>query len=504
MKDTLNYSLAKTYCNPLSIPDIPSGNDDWFQREHAMFSYDTPPDDFNGPYYRSISDPTVFYHNNKWYLYPSYGMAWVSENFTEWKHFRTEPYCGKYSPCITKWKNKFLLTSWNCPLYVGEDPLGPFTLLGDFILPNGSSFVPCDPCLFTDDDEKIYMYAFNARYEENRENHICQIVGYELSGENPCQVVRGPEVIFEMNPAVNSWERHGCHNQDTDFGWVEGPHLLKYNGRYYMIYAAPDTCDYSYCMAVYYSDKEPLSGFYCQKRNPLTIHHGGIVKGAGHGCVERGPGNTLWAFYTIATNYLHMYERRIGMDLVAVDENGELYCPHGVTDTPQYIPGYCNDPSNGIFEPGLYSLTGMLRPIASSCKEGRDALYATDESPLTYWEPDMADTSPTLTCDLSASFYISAVRIFWRDNGLNYSSGVLPGPIGYLLEGFNGNEWIILLDNRRPKEEKNIDYKVFPIKRCSRVRISITDWPCGIHPGIIDFTVFGIKHLDDIKIPNSV
>ena len=189
------------------------------------------------------------------------------------------------------------------------------------------------------------------------------------------------------------------------------------------------------------------------------------------------------------------------MDLVAVDENGELYCPHGVTDTPQYAPGACADPVNGVFRPQLLSLTGKVRPTVSSAKEGRDGLYATDESALTFWEPDINDKTPTLICDLSATFYAAAVRIFWRENGLDYSGGVLPGPIGWLLEGLDGGEWITLADNRNPAEEKNIDYKVFPIKKCSSVRLTITDHPRGIHPGIIDFAVFGIKHKEDILIP---
>jgi hypothetical protein len=187
------------------------------------------------------------------------------------------------------------------------------------------------------------------------------------------------------------------------------------------------------------------------------------------------------------------------MDLVAVDENGELYCPHGITDTPQYIPGYCKDQVNGTFEPELLSLTGRRRPIVSSCMPGRDAIYATDESPLTYWEPDFNDTEPTLRCTLSASFYVGAVRIFWRENGLDYVNRVLPGPIGYKLEGLTENGWEMLLDNCNPKEERNIDYKTFPIKKCREVKITITDWPKGIHPGIIDFAVFGIKHIEDIN-----
>ena len=184
----------KTYCNPLSIPSIPRGTDGW---QIMDFTGEEPSD------YRSISDPSVLYENGRWYLYPSYGMAWVSEDFYNWKHVRTEPYCGKYSPCITKWGDKFLLTSWNCPLYVGDNPLGPFTLLGSFILPDGTEFVPCDPCIFTDDDGRIYMYACNAVYKEGIENHIGQIVGWELDPQTRAKCCADPRLLWKWTPQAS-------------------------------------------------------------------------------------------------------------------------------------------------------------------------------------------------------------------------------------------------------------------------------------------------------------
>lgn len=85
-------STAKnTYCNPLPFPQIPRGKDNWYKYERGMFSHENKPEAVTGPDYRSISDPTVFYHEGKWYLYPSYGMAWVSEDFATWKHHRSAP-----------------------------------------------------------------------------------------------------------------------------------------------------------------------------------------------------------------------------------------------------------------------------------------------------------------------------------------------------------------------------------------------------------------------------
>lgn len=316
-----------TYCNPLPIPEIPRGTDEWFPLQAEMFDPGRRPDGVSGPDYRSISDPTVFYSNNRWYLYPSYGMAWVSEDFVSWRHIRTSPFCPKYSPHICRWKHGFLMTSWYCPLYTAETPLGPFKKLGPFVLPDGTEFLPCDPGIFCDEDGRLYLYANALRPLEGITNGCPQIVGYELDPEQPCRVIRGPVVLLEMNPEAHIWERYGSRNQHPAFGWVEGPHLLKHQGRYYLIFASPNTQYKNYSLAVAYSDCGPLDGFQYQKRNPLTHREDGIVTGPGHGSVEHGPDNSLWVFYTVVARQTYQFERRIGMDRVSVDENGELYCP---------------------------------------------------------------------------------------------------------------------------------------------------------------------------------
>lgn len=477
-----------TYCNPLSIPNIPRGKDEWYKAEPKMFSHENKPKFVKTPDYRSISDPTVFYYDNKWYMYPSYGMAWVSEDFVTWKHYRTEPYCPKYSPSIIPWKDKFLMTSWFCPLYVADTPLGPFKELGSFILPDNTEYLPCDPGIFIDEDGRIYLYAF----DETEDKTL--IVGYELDCDEPRRIISPKHIILTLDAENHWWERRGYHKQDDTYGWVEGPHLLKYNGRYYMIYASSDTRDSSYCMAVYYSDKGPLTDFVCQKNNPLTYRIDGLVSGAGHGCVERGPNDTLWAFYTIPTPYTHCYERRIGMDLVAVDENGELYCPHGVTDTPQYQPGMVAECEKNN-APKWFNLTGGCRPEVSSVKEGRDAIYAVDESKITWWQPNDADKTPTLTCDLEAEYIVYASRIFWKEIGLDYKNAVLPAPIKYTVEGYCNGKWSCLIDATQNEEEKNIDYREFVQPQiCNKVRIKIVQMPPNLKIGIIDFSIFGERN----------
>lgn len=480
---------VRTYCNPLSIPDIPRGKDDWYPFEEKMFSHEIKPAAVTGKEYRSVSDPTVMFYNNKWYLYPSYGMAYVSDDFVTWKHIRTEPYCPKYSPAITKWNGKFLLTSWMCPLYVSDDPLGPFHELGRFILPDSSEFVPCDPALFTDTDGRIYLFAFDSEGEYGTRSYKTKIIGYELDNADPRRVINGPVTVIEMDPGEYYWERQGYNNQNTDFGWIEGPHMIRYHGRYYLIYASPDTRDPSYCMAVCYSDVSPLEGFVRQKRNPLTVSRYGIVSGAGHGCVEKGPGDTLWAFYTVSCPRNHCYERRIGMDRVDVDSNGELYCPYGVTDTPQYAPG---EDLAGSAE--QVNLTAHIRGVATSETAGRESVYATDCNNISCWVPDAKDAHPSVMFDLDDEFVVCSSRVFWSETNYSPDDNIMSGPVRYIIEGSkDGEDWFTLCDCTDNETDYNIDYRQFEERSCRKVRLTITAAPPDLTTGVTDFSVFGRK-----------
>ena len=70
--------MKPTYCNPLPIEDIPDG------RPLDCKLTKADPETFKD--YRSISDPSVIYHDGKWIMYPSYAMAYLSEDFIHWKH----------------------------------------------------------------------------------------------------------------------------------------------------------------------------------------------------------------------------------------------------------------------------------------------------------------------------------------------------------------------------------------------------------------------------------
>lgn len=476
MKEIYQY---KTYCNPLSVPDIPRGIDG----KNAMaWSGEQTRD------YRSIADPSVLYFEGKWYLYPSYGILWESEDFVNWKSIPCTPYeAPGYSPAPLVHNGKVWLAVHSRPMFVADSPRGPFTEVGNLVKPDGTEFTVLDPALFKDDNGRIYLYwadfAINPAGKK-----VLATMGAELDPARPNRLITEPKFLFGFDTA-HEWERFGAHNQDVENGWCEGQWIIKKNGRYYLIYSGNGTQFETYAQGVYYSDEGPLSGFTYQKNNPLTQRLHGLVSGAGHGCVVEGPNDTLWAFYTVRMCAAHVYERRIGMDRVYIDENGELYCK-GITDTPQYAPGEVLEGDAGLL-PLTFQLRGRVR--ASSMREGHESFYALEQNLNTWWQPADSDPLPQLTVRLAANYRVSASRVIWQDTGLHYDAGIVPGPIQYKIELLQGEDWVTLLDCSENDTDLLIDYRTFPSQCGTEARLTVLGAPDGIRPGVISFSVFGTR-----------
>lgn len=480
MSNKMEINQYKTYCNPLSIANIPRGKDN---DDDMTWTGEVLRD------YRSISDPSVLYFEGKWYLYPSYGILWESEDFVNWKKVLCEtPYeAPGYSPAPMVHNGKVWLAVHSRPMFVADSPTGPFTCVGNLIKPDGSEFIVCDPALFKDDDGRIYLYWADHAINEKGKGVIATM-GAELDPDRPNRLITEPKFIFGFE-SEHAWERFGANNQDVERGWCEGQWMIKINGRYYLIYSGNGTQFETYAQGVYYSDEGPLSGFVYQKNNPLTRNIHGIISGAGHGCVVEGPDKTYWTFYTMRMGAAHVYERRIGMDRVYINEEGELYCK-GVTDTPQYGPGEVFEGEVGLY-PLTFQLRGRVR--ASSMKIGREGFYALEQNLNTWWQPDDNDLMPQLTVRLAANYRVYASRVIWQDSGLNYDAGICPGPIKYKIELLQGENWVTALDLSENDTELIIDYRSFPSCVGTEARLTILGAPEGIRPGVISFSVFGIR-----------
>ena len=133
--------------------------------------------------------------------------------------------------------------------------------------------------------------------------------------------------------------------------------------------------------------------------------------------------------------------------------------------------------------------------VTSNCP-GRDAIYASDDSVLTWWQPQLDDNEPCITFVLGkkTSYRIESYRIIWRDINMEVLDGIMPGPFQYLVE-YTGDpearEWKVLVNASGNQKDLCIDYRQFEPVEAYSVRLRITGSPENIEPGVVSFTVFG-------------
>lgn len=468
------------YCNPLPIPDYPRGAWSTAERRNSRdphWGFNRTDWDF-----RELADPSVLFFEDKWYLYPSGGMAWWTEDFSTWHHHPINvPWIG-YAPTIVQFGERFLLTASDAPIYEASHPLGPFIVLQAVQTPDGEVLKGWeDPMLFSDDDGRLFAYWGIAK----------GIFGAELDPKAPWKLVCPPALLIQFDP-THQWERGGYSNQ-LNVSCLEGAWMFKHGGTYHLTYSAPGTYP-RYATGCYRATK-PLGPFTYAERNPITTGPGRFVQGAGHGCIVRGPLDTVWAFYTCHVQIHHTFERRIGMDPIGVDANGDLYA-HPATETPQWAPGVKRDPMRDN-DAGMLALSFGENVGASSHAAGREPIYAVDQNPRTWWQAGPGDAAPWIIIDLYLPQEICAVRLHWKEPFLDYAAGVNPGAVQYRIDGSCEGEysaatgWDTLIDGSGNDVDLLIDFRAFPAVRARFVKLTVLGLPLVIEAGLIDFTVFG-------------
>jgi xylan 1,4-beta-xylosidase len=115
-----------------------------------------------------------------------------------------------------------------------------------------------------------------------------------------------------------------------------------------------------------------------------------------------------------------------------------------------------------------------------------------DNDLRTWWQPDANDKAPSLTSSLAGNATVHAIRIAWRDLGLNTQKGITPGPFRYKVELQTApNIWTTVIDRSQSKDDFLIDYRECPPTKASAAKLVIVSAPAGITPGVAEFTVFG-------------
>jgi beta-xylosidase len=239
------------------------------------------------------------------------------------------------APHVVKYNGAFYMCGNDVGLFKADNPLGPFTSLGDWKnTPDvaGGWAGAFDVDIYIDEDNKPYLY-YPGR-------GVSGIFVVQLDPQDLTKFVGLPKHLWSFNKD-HIWERYGEMNEYTDVAWIEGPWLQKYKGTYYLQYSASGTQWKTYAEG-YYTAKSPMGPFTYATNNPLLRRTEGIVTGPAHGSIVEGPDKQLWQFYTIVLGN-PPGGRRIGMDPVAFDKDGNMSVR--VTDTPQWAPGVVADPA---------------------------------------------------------------------------------------------------------------------------------------------------------------
>jgi xylan 1,4-beta-xylosidase len=474
-------------------------------------------------------DVTVIKEGGKYYMYCSGGGAWISEDLLNWSFQRVANV--PVAPHVVKYNGAFYMAgndgtrngvqSAEGVVYKADNPLGPFVSLGPWKNPgwvaegwNGAF----DIDIFVDDDGKPYLY-YPGR-------GVSGIFVVPLDPNDLTKFAGKPKHLFAFDSS-HVWERYGEMNEYPGVAWIEGPWLQKYNGTYYLEYSASGTQWKTYAEG-YYTAKSPLGPFTYAPNNPLLRKTDGLVTGPAHGSIVEGPDKNLWQFYTIVLSS-PPGGRRIGMDRIVLDKDGNMSCK--VTETPQWAPGAVTDPTKG--DSGSLPVTiNKLRAMNATSKfssqtPGHDAAYAIDNASGTWWEPAADDAQPSLTIELSPAtrfdvvqyFTVDSIRILFGGGGGGGGRGMGagrgagrgvaatgPAPADsargtaqpsspahqYKIEVSNdGNTFTTALDQTKNTVTRNAIFEEFPPVTCRFMRLTITGWPGGAAPGVIEFTAFG-------------
>jgi xylan 1,4-beta-xylosidase len=468
---------AVQYVNPLSIDDV-----------------------------RSIADPAVIRWQGKYYLFLSGGFAWSSDDLVHWNHQPITLPGGRRvsAPNIFEYRGQLYLTGNDAGLFRASSLLGPWEYLGDIVDDQGKKMLLFDSMGFTDTDGRLYMY-YSGRHTDG-------IYGVELKPGEPTKFASAPRKLWSFDPS-HVWERYGDNNEGAGLSWIEAPWMTKHNGTYYLQYSAPGTEWKTYAVGVYTS-KHPLGPFTVAPRNPILVHHNGLINGTGHHTVIEGPDGTLWAIYTILYRNWGVFDRRIGLDPVGFDRNGNMFVS-GPSETPQWGPGGAPKP---WIENGTGSIAVSINRYtwsASSALPGRDPDYAFDNNVRTWWEPADGDAQPWLVLDLGCrnptdpnqDFIVDSSRILFDAapparplTAVEGHSAWFPDApraiaataYQYKVEtSLDGKTFSVVADRTGNTRADNVQFDQFPPIRCRYVKLTVTGRPSNRPLAVLEFTVFG-------------
>ena len=449
----LSHGQQKTYCNPVNID----------------YGYTPIPNFSDWGRHRATADPVIVLYKGDYYLFST----------NQWGYW--------WSPDMLNWNfiSKKFLRPWNdgydelCAPGVG--------IIGDTMIVFGSTYTSkftmwmstnpkandwkplvdsfdiggWDPSFFTDDDGKFYMY--------NGSSNKFPMYGIELNRKT-MQPIGTRKEMYLLEPWRFGWQRFGEHMDNTFLDpFIEGSHMTKYKGKYYLQYGAPGTEFSGYADGLLVGT-DPL-GFFEAQSDPLSIKLGGYVRGAGHGTTFIDKYNQYWHVSTTVVSVKNTFERRIGIWPTGFDKEDKMFCNTTFGDYPHFIPAPGIDGSVYGKEGKSPYFTGWMllnynKPVqVSSTLGGYVPNNAVDELTKTYWSARSGDKGEYIQTDLGNVSTVNAVQINYADQDVAQDRlGKWPGQYHQykLWYSTDGKKWVVLVDKSQNQTDIPHDYVELP------------------------------------------
>ena len=405
---------------------------------------------------RESADPAVVVFKGEYFLFASHGSGyWVSPDLANWEFIRVDvekhPEFKRFAPGTCVVGNTLYIThSEGGSILKSDNPRDP-----DSWVDIGKPYDWGDPAFFLDDDGFVYAYE---GLSDKAPIHVSK-----LDPRQDMKLVEGPVDCCWSDMAHRGFERSGDGNENEQRRpYFEGAWMNKYEGRYYLTYAAPGTEFGTYADGCFVGDS-PMGPFtYCDN-SPVVWKATGFMRGAGHGCLFEDLQGRFWKMDTVSISVNHPFERRLAL-FPAAFHKGRLVTNTVRGDYPMYIPADNPDPFGGP-GPDWHLLSyGKASGASSTLNEAHAPEKAADENMKTWWSARTGDAGEWLELDLGGLLTVHALQVNFadqdaqavggRDNAFCYRYRLDMSP--------DGERWESLLDRTENTADRPHDYVELP------------------------------------------
>jgi beta-xylosidase len=225
MMSMVSVSQQKTYCNPINID----------------YGYSPIPNFSEWGRHRATADPVIVNYKGDYYLFSTNQWGyWWSSDMLNWK-FISKKFLRPWNKVYDELCAPAIGIIGDTMLVIGSTYSTNFTIWMS-TNPKANEWKPLvdsfeiggwDPSFFTDDDGRLYLY--------NGSSNKYPMYGIELDRKTMKPFGTRKE-MYLLEPWRFGWQRFGEHMDNTFLDpFIEGSHMTKHKGKYYLQYGAPGT-----------------------------------------------------------------------------------------------------------------------------------------------------------------------------------------------------------------------------------------------------------------------